>query len=278
MKSTGPTSEEGKKRACINGRRHDLTGAGMLMADEDRAAYEAFTEPMIESMNPSSPQERNFAYLIAQAHYRLNRIHAIEEKTFAMGHFNRAADFETDHDEVRICVTHARVFDMKGDVFKNLSLYEQRISRQLEKNMKLLRDLQDRRQAEERQAALEAEKEAMKPKVLTAGAGQPDCLSNPLGLIPAESTDTSGLIPTEAASPRHSYPHPGQSEDDMSDFVVSNRPGLIPTNAASPRHFYRHPGQSEDDMSWSNGFGFSNRPGLIATEDSDPEIGGQKAA
>src|SRR5579863_3459318 len=170
MKSTGPKTEEGKNKARINGQRHGLTGAAMLMTDEDRAAYEAFSEPLIASLKPGDPFETSFAQLIAQAHFRLNRIHAIEENTFAMGHYNQASAFEADNDEVHNCVTHARVFDMKGNVFRNLSLYEQRISREMHKNLKALKELQDRRKAQEREDARQVALEAAKPKARAASA------------------------------------------------------------------------------------------------------------
>src|SRR5271168_2428462 len=127
LKSTGPKTEDGKNRARMNGQRHGLTGHGFLMLNEDREVHDAFVERIIADLKPVGPLEENFAYLVAQAHFRLNRAHAIEENTFALGHYNRAAAFEADHDEVHACGTQARVFDMKGDVFKNLTLYEQRI-------------------------------------------------------------------------------------------------------------------------------------------------------
>ena len=149
QKSTGPKTEEGKNRVRINGRRHGLTGHASIMADEDREAYQEFCEPIVESLKPVNPIERSFAQLVAQAHYRLHRLHAIEENTFSNGHYTQAGDFEAIHAEVHNAITHVRVFAMKGDVFRNLGLYEQRISREMQKNLKILHELQDRRKAEE---------------------------------------------------------------------------------------------------------------------------------
>ena len=165
-KSTGPKTEEGKNKARINGQRHGLTGAAMLMTDDDREAYEDFSQPLIASLNPANALERSFAQLIAQAHHRLNRLHAIEEDTFALGHFNKAGNIECEHEEVHTAMTHARVFDMKGDVFRNLGLYEQRISREMQKNLKILHELQDRRKAEEAEEA-----KVPKTKTQTAANG-----------------------------------------------------------------------------------------------------------
>ncbi len=93
------------------------------------------------------------AQVLAQENHRLNRIHAIEENTFALGHFGRAgAKIDADHPEVHNALTQAIVFATEGKTFQNLSLYEQRLTRSIHKNMQLLLELQDRRKAEERQA------------------------------------------------------------------------------------------------------------------------------
>jgi hypothetical protein len=169
QKSTGPRTDEGKKRSAMNGQRHGLTGQAFLMTDEDRKAYDAFSGPYIEALKPANPVEMQLAQVLAQENHRLNRIHAIEENTFALGHFGRAgAKIDADHPEVHNALTQAIVFATEGKTFQNLSLYEQRLTRSIHKNMQLLLELQDRRKAEERQAALEAK--AVKPKTRTASA------------------------------------------------------------------------------------------------------------
>jgi len=171
QKSSGPTSEDGKRRSSLNGMRHGLTGATFLMTDADRVAFNTFARPFIEALKPANEVERHFAQLVARDHYRLARIQAIEENTFALGHFGKAANIDTDHEEIHHALTNAQTFSLDARVFQNLSLYEQRINRSMHKNLKALTDLQGQRKAEERQAALEAEKAAAKPKAQAAGAG-----------------------------------------------------------------------------------------------------------
>ncbi len=173
QKSTGPRTDEGKKRSAMNGQRHGLTGQAFLMTDEDRKAYDAFSKPYIEALKPANPAETQLAQLLAQDNFRLNRIHAIEENTFALGHFGRAGDrIHADHPEVHHAFTQAVVFATEGKTFQSLSLYEGRITRNIHKNMQLLLELQDRRKAEERQAALEAR--TAKPKTRAASATYPE--------------------------------------------------------------------------------------------------------
>src|SRR5580704_3702678 len=122
-KSTGPTTEEGKKRSALNGMRHGLTGAAFIMTVEDREAYDAFSKPFIEALKTANPVELQFAHLIAKDHYRLNRIQAIEENTFALGHFGKAGNIDSQHPEIHSALTQARVFAFEGKLFQNLSLY-----------------------------------------------------------------------------------------------------------------------------------------------------------
>src|SRR5580704_9351672 len=117
QKSTGPATEEGKKRSALNGMRHGLTGAAFIMTDEDRKAWDAFSQPFIEALKPGNMVERQFAHLIAQDHFRLNRIRAIEENTFALGHYGRAANIEVHHPQVHDALTQARVFALEGKLF-----------------------------------------------------------------------------------------------------------------------------------------------------------------
>jgi hypothetical protein len=169
QKSTGPTSPEGKSRSRMNGMRHNLTGQAFLMTEEDRIAYDAFSKPYIEALQPANPIETQLAQVLAQENHRLNRIHAIEENTFALGHFGRpGAKIDAEHPEVHHALTQAVVFATEGKTFQNLSLYEQRLTRSIHKNMQLLLELQDRRKAEERARALESRES--KPKTRAAAA------------------------------------------------------------------------------------------------------------
>ena len=153
-KNAGGKTEEGKKKSALNAMRHGLTGATFLMNDEDRAAWEAFSKPLIDSLKPADPMELQLAQLVAQDNYRINRIHAIEENTFSLGNCGGVCGED--------------VFLRHDKTFQNLSLYEQRISRNMHKNLKALQELQDRRKSEERQTPRES---IAKPKTFAAGAG-----------------------------------------------------------------------------------------------------------
>ena len=71
--SSGPRSEEGKRRSSLNARRHNLTGQVTAMTEEDRIAHDTFSEALIKSMAPEGALEVQLAQRIATDCWRLNR-------------------------------------------------------------------------------------------------------------------------------------------------------------------------------------------------------------
>ncbi len=83
--STGPKTEEGKRKSSLNARRHNLTGQVTAMTPEDRAAHDAFAAGLIKSLAPEGELELALAQRIATGFWRLNRASAIEDNIFALG-------------------------------------------------------------------------------------------------------------------------------------------------------------------------------------------------
>ena len=73
---------------------------------------------------------------------------------------------ETEHARVHHALAQSQVFVVNDRSFNNLTLYEQRIARNIHRNTKLLWEMQDRRKAEEKENALLESK----PKPLTQTA------------------------------------------------------------------------------------------------------------
>ena len=149
QKSTGPKTIEGKSNSSRNNLRHGLTGQISLLPTEDREAHDAFCNELIDSFNPETPVERQLAQSIAEDSWRLNRARAIENNMFALGH-------DHQHREAQLALADARTFQTQAAAFDRLTIYEQRINRNLQRNMKLLKDLQAERKAQYGQAIEEA--------------------------------------------------------------------------------------------------------------------------
>ena len=155
-KSTGPRTKSGKSRAAINARRHNLTGQVSLMPAEDLAAHDAFCHELVESLHPATPMERQLAQSIASDQWRLNRMRAIEDNLLSLGYFTGASTLDTNHPEIKAAAVAAQVFAQDPRQFQLLSLYIQRTSREIHRNMELLRRLQTERQATRTAALHEA--------------------------------------------------------------------------------------------------------------------------
>ncbi len=141
LHSTGPKTLEGKARASRNNLRHGLTGQITIMPNEDREAHDMFCDELIGGFKPETPIEQQLAQSIAEDSWRLNRVRAIENNMFALGHADQ-------HREIHIALADAKTFQDQAAQFNLLTIYEQRINRSLQRNLKLLHELQAQRKAQ----------------------------------------------------------------------------------------------------------------------------------
>jgi hypothetical protein len=149
-RSTGPTTAEGKERSSRNNLRHGLTGQITVLPSEDREAHDLFCNRLIQCLNPENPMEEQSANSIAEDSWRLNRVTAIETNIFALGRDRERREFQCALKDAETFLDQARNFQL-------LSLYEQRINRNLQRNLKQLRELRAERREQEH-TRLDAEK------------------------------------------------------------------------------------------------------------------------
>jgi hypothetical protein len=145
--STGPQSAATKKRVSLNNLRHGLTGQTTVVSPEDRAAHDKFCAGLVNCLKPENALELQVAQSIADDHWRLNRVFAIESNIFALGQLDSPAGSEEPPEdwEIHDALNSARVFLADAKQFALLSIYEQRIHRNLQKSILELRDLQTAR-------------------------------------------------------------------------------------------------------------------------------------
>ena len=82
-----------RARSSMNALRHGLTARVVVLPSEDMDAYQAFSKEIVDSLDPQTPVERQFAQTIADNQWRINRIRSIEDGMLGMGHFEHAGDF-----------------------------------------------------------------------------------------------------------------------------------------------------------------------------------------
>src|ERR1700720_4457844 len=80
--STGPVTEEGKKRSRQNALRHGLTAETVINALEDAEDYAAFEMAVTADYDAQSAVERELVLRLASLLWRLRRATAIEAGLF----------------------------------------------------------------------------------------------------------------------------------------------------------------------------------------------------
>jgi hypothetical protein len=82
LKSTGPTTPEGKDRSRCNAVRHGLTAETVIAALEDAEDYQAFEAAVITDYDAESAVERELVLRLASVLWRLRRATGIETALF----------------------------------------------------------------------------------------------------------------------------------------------------------------------------------------------------
>jgi hypothetical protein len=137
--STGPRTDSGKQRSSLNALRHGLTAASAVLPSEDQAAYDAHRRGFFDEYQPATPTETQLVQELADTSWRLNRIPLLEA-----GLLSRAANPPTDQAAIDFDIVDAhRAIATRG-------LHYQRLSRQFQKSLGTLRDIQADRAERER--------------------------------------------------------------------------------------------------------------------------------
>jgi hypothetical protein len=90
LKSSGPKTGEGKARSRMNALRHGLTAGQAVLPHEDD--YEKLREGILESYAPADAAELAIVEELANAYWRLMRLHRVETRYWEQlgGSYNRA--------------------------------------------------------------------------------------------------------------------------------------------------------------------------------------------
>jgi hypothetical protein len=206
QKSAGPISPSGKSRSAMNSLRHGLTARVVVLPGEDMAAYHAFSQEIVESLDAQTPVERQFAQTIADNQWRINRIRSIEDGMFGLGRYEDAAPLEISDPAVRGVMTAARAFRDHSKAFVNLSIYEQRLHRTIKEAFRQLKELQTERRAREEKEATERESAKHNEEVNTSQTQDLPAPAAATGFVYAspeiasDSTPPNPLEPTAITS------------------------------------------------------------------------------
>jgi hypothetical protein len=132
--STGPRTESGKQRSSKNALSHGLTARTAVLPTEDPEAYQRHIQQFLDEYKPAHPTETQLVHEIANTAWRLNRIPLLE------------ADLLSQAPNPQSLIPQ----------LATLGLHGSRLSRQFQKGLEQLRDLQEERRRLERRHLNEA--------------------------------------------------------------------------------------------------------------------------
>ncbi len=127
-RSTGPRTAAGKQRSSLNALTHGLTSRTPVLATEEPAAYQRHCRQFFDEYTPSTPTETQLTQELADTAWRLNRIPSLEADVFS----------QTSDPQSLVAQ------------LATLGLHSQRLSRQFQRTLDTLREIQSERSERER--------------------------------------------------------------------------------------------------------------------------------
>jgi hypothetical protein len=128
--SSGPRTESGKQRSSLNALSHGLTARTAVLPTEDPDTYQRHIQQFLDEYKPANPTETQLVHEIADTAWRLNRIPLLEAELLSQAPNPQSLIPQ----------------------LATLGLHGSRLSRQFQKALDQLRDIQeDRRRLERRQ-------------------------------------------------------------------------------------------------------------------------------
>jgi len=216
QKSTGPRTDEGKAVSAMNALRHGLCAERFLIAEEEREDWEALRADWRDRLRPEGIVEERLCERIAQVSWRRDRGPAAEAAAWRERSQNVAIVSEGKWgDEPVWRADGERMMRRMGAAVQNgvladlsrLTLYEGRLSRELQKLRAELAALQDERRrraaAEPRRPDPEAPAEPLapaRPAAAPAPVSAPEPAPEPrksadIGFVPAPSEPPAAGAP-----------------------------------------------------------------------------------
>ena len=134
------------QKSVLRGSRNPVTGQATLMTETDADSHRRFIVEYVAALKPDGMIEIHLAQRLAQDTWRINRVHAIEENIFALGHSEPYAKIDSAHPEIHAAMVQALTFRNDPRLFSYLATYEQKLTKNFHVNFNLLLKLQSLRQ------------------------------------------------------------------------------------------------------------------------------------
>ena len=156
--STGPKTEEGKRRSSLNATRHGLTGQVLILPEEEHAAFQLFTKQVVDSYDLENKHEETLCVIYATSLWQIQQAQGILSNMFTLGLMEgNGENLNIGHPEAHNATAFAKTFRGDGSSFGRISLYLQRLTNQAQKMRKELEEVlaarRERQKAEIYEAA-----------------------------------------------------------------------------------------------------------------------------
>jgi hypothetical protein len=152
--STGPVTDEGKAKSSMNAVKTGLTGRTILLPSDDAAIYQQHLDRIFLQFSPSTDPERALVQIVADAEWRLLRIHPLEASIWALGRLEFANEFASQPDEThRESLLQGKIYLTYKKDLANLTLQERRLTNHRKTHLAELQQLQQERIEKEKHEA-----------------------------------------------------------------------------------------------------------------------------
>ena len=143
QRSTGPKTQEGKKRSSLNALRHGLNAQAVLLPHEDALAFDRQNQKWFNDLKPKGALEDQLVQSLADLAWRINRMRNMETNILADA-YNALSG------QVHPALALARAARECEDSIVKLGMHEQRATRSFERTSKQLQEIQTARRAHEK--------------------------------------------------------------------------------------------------------------------------------
>jgi hypothetical protein len=138
--STGPRTDAGKERSSLNALSHGLTASTAVLPSEDPSAYQTHCREFFDEYQPATATETHLVQELADTAWRVRRIPLLEADLLT-----RAANPPAEDIPIAFDIVDAH------RLLASLGLHGARLSRQFQKTLDQLREIQrDRYQRQAR--------------------------------------------------------------------------------------------------------------------------------
>jgi hypothetical protein len=120
------------------------------MPTEDLHAYQLHLQSFTGEYDPQGATEAHLVQALADTSWRLNRVAALETNLLTLGIANALSPITDAPSPVQDAFSIVAALESQSKALANLSMHSQRLSRQFERTVMQLRDLQETRRAQEK--------------------------------------------------------------------------------------------------------------------------------